>query len=219
MNEINYMYNYKLSIKSGIEEHLPTLKKYATECKHVTEFGVKDGNSTWALLAGKPEKMVSYDLNYEPYKKEIDEIINKAHEAKIDYKFINANTLTIDIDPTDLLFIDTTHHYLHLIKELYRHGNKVNKFILIHDTTYCGEVSDDWTTPGLNKAIEGFIADNKHWKIKEVFTNNNGLTVLQRTEKGLENNKETDVNFELYKAPGKGNYLFVKLDKTPSENK
>jgi hypothetical protein len=33
---------------------------------------------------------------------------------------------------------------------------------------------------GLWPAIEDFIANNSNWKIKERFTNNNGLTVLEK---------------------------------------
>ena len=33
---------------------------------------------------------------------------------------------------------------------------------------------------GLKKAIQDFLASNSEWKLKEEFTNNNGLTVLER---------------------------------------
>lgn len=41
---------------SDINEHLPTLKKYAEECDHITEMGVRGIVSTYALLMGKPKK-------------------------------------------------------------------------------------------------------------------------------------------------------------------
>ena len=48
---------------SDINEHLPTLKKYAKECEHITEMGVRWVVSTYALLMGKPKKLISYDIN------------------------------------------------------------------------------------------------------------------------------------------------------------
>ena len=52
------------------------------------------------------------------------------------------------------------------------HGHKVNKYLMFHDTTLC---------PPLNQAIDEFLKANSNWKIKEVFTNNNGLTILEKT--------------------------------------
>ena len=57
------LYDQKCSEKSDINENLPTLKRYAEECDHVTEMGVRTIVSTYALLMGKPKKMVSYDIN------------------------------------------------------------------------------------------------------------------------------------------------------------
>jgi hypothetical protein len=52
------------------------------------------------------------------------------------------------------------------------HAHKVRKYLIFHDTVLFKD---------LNKAISEFIEANKEWKIKEVLTNNNGLTVLERT--------------------------------------
>jgi hypothetical protein len=48
-------------MKSDINEHLPLLRIYGSLVDHITEFGVRHGNSTVALLASKPQKMISYD--------------------------------------------------------------------------------------------------------------------------------------------------------------
>ena len=46
-----------------IREHLPTLYKYASQCKTITEFGVRDGISSWAFLMGLPNEYTAYDIN------------------------------------------------------------------------------------------------------------------------------------------------------------
>ena len=56
-------YNRLCEIPSDINEHLPTLMKYASECEHITEMGVRNIVSTFALLMGEPKRMISYDIN------------------------------------------------------------------------------------------------------------------------------------------------------------
>lgn len=56
--------------------------------------------------------------------------------------FIQASTLDIEIDETDLLFIDTQHTYAQLIAELRKHHSKVRRWIALHDTMIFGEVGD-----------------------------------------------------------------------------
>jgi len=163
---------------SDINEHLPTLFRYSRLCDHVTEFGVRGANSTYALLRGMPKKMISYDINH------ID--LNEIKEdVKLvsDFNFIQANTLEVDIEATNLLFIDTLHNYDQLIAELNRHSSKVENYIILHDTTsyeWTGEVYSGAPKKGLWPAVEEFLNKNPHWIIKERFTNNNGLTILKR---------------------------------------
>lgn len=146
-------------------------------CNHVTEFGVRWVVSTWALLAGKPSTMVSYDIHYHP---NILKTIEVANKNGINFSFVIGDTLKINIESTDLLFIDTLHTYEQLKGELTLHGNKSQKFIIMHDTTKYAHVGMDGKPIGLVDAIDEFILDNKQWKIKEIRSNNNGLTVLSR---------------------------------------
>lgn len=179
MDSLLHMYNQKCSIPSDINEHLPTLKKYAEECEHITEMGVRWVVSTYALLMGKPKRMISYDIN-EIVWKPISEMVSGVS----DFEFRVANTLDLEIEETDLLFIDTLHNYNQLSGELKLHGNKSRKYIIFHDTTtfeWIGESYEDkMDEKGLWPAIEEFLEVNPHWELHERFTNNNGLTILKR---------------------------------------
>jgi hypothetical protein len=171
-------YNEKRQIPSDISEHLPTLKKYAEECNHITEMGVRSIVSTYALLIGKPQKLISYDY----YPINVDEVISLSNENGIDFKFICADTRDTIIEETDLLFIDTLHNYNQLKKELELHGGKVKKYLIFHDTTtfeFGGESYVGEKEVGLWPAIEEFLQANPNWIIYERFTNNNGLTILK----------------------------------------
>jgi hypothetical protein len=179
MNQLQELYNEKCSIPSDIHEHLPTLKRYAEECEHVTEMGVRWVVSTYALLMGKPKKMISYDINginWQP----IAEMV----KGDTDFEFKVANTLHLEIEETDLLFIDTLHNYNQLKLELHLHSNKVKKYLVFHDTTsfeYFGEsYNGNMGERGIWYAIEEFIEANPHWELHERFTNNNGLAILKR---------------------------------------
>jgi hypothetical protein len=173
---------YELRCAQGwdISEHLPTLKRYASECDSVTEMGVRFCVSLWAFLAGRPKHMVSVDIVSPDefndfYGARLSEIYSACEDEKIDFKFILGSTLDIKIEPTDLLFVDTDHTYTQLSQELKLHGNKAKKYIILHDTESC--------KLELQPAINEFLLSNPEWHIKEVFINNNGLTVLERIAK------------------------------------
>jgi len=188
---------------SDISEHLPILKDYASRCWHVTEMGVRQVVSTWAFLAGKPSTIRSYDMTH-PRKLSagdvFDEAVKAAKDHNIDWRFIEQDVLEADIAQTDLLFIDTWHVYKQLRAELKLHSPKVNKWIILHDTTaraYSDETGYDQVygekfanpTPGkpqgigLWPAVEEFLRANQgSWKILERFTNCQGLTILERTK-------------------------------------
>lgn len=178
---------------SDINEHLPTLKKYAEECEVIVEMGVRWVVSTWALLAGNPKKLTSLDL-YNPSKfgGNIDEVYKAADDANVEFEFIEQDSLNYDMEDCDLLFIDTWHDFLQLKKELYRHHSKVKKYIILHDTVSYAFTNEDLIVSGdhsksetnlpkgLVPAIEEFLMWNKNWVIWEKRENNNGLTVLKK---------------------------------------
>ena len=179
MNQLQQTYEELCNRPSDINEHLPTLKKYAEECEHITEMGVRWVVSTYALLMGKPKTMISYDINGIQWESIAEMVKNDTN-----FEFKVANTLDLEIEETDLLFIDTLHNYNQLKGELEIHGNKARKYIVFHDTTsfewigesYNGKVDEI----GLWPAIEEFLEVNPHWELHERFTNNNGLTILKR---------------------------------------
>jgi hypothetical protein len=111
-----------------------------------------------------------------------------ASELDVDFQFVLGNTLEIDIEQTDLLFIDTWHAYQQLKGELAKHHSKVNKYIVLHDTSnfeFQDETSyEEWGWKGENKgiwpAVEEFLQERTEWELHERYTNNNGLTILKR---------------------------------------
>jgi len=175
------IYQLKRQEQSDINEHLQTLAHYAAQCGHVTEFGVRGIVSTWGLLAGRPRRMVSYDQTH-PGSAAIDNVKACAVAEAIDFDFILADVKNADIEETDLLFIDTYHTYSQLRAELEKHGGKVRRFIVLHDTETWGQQGEATSERGLIPAYTEWLAKNPAWRVREIFHNNNGLTVLEKRQ-------------------------------------
>lgn len=186
---VNDPYNQK---SLDIYEHLPILKKYAEKYNHITEMGTRWGSSTLAFLMGNPNKLISYDIVSTP---EIEHIINLCNSSEYNFDFILGDTLTIEIEETDVLFIDTLHTYNQLKEELHRHSTKVRNHIILHDTisfrftdeeiySHASHIikNSSKLKTGLFNAVKDFIFENKDWYIEKEYTNNNGLMILSRTK-------------------------------------
>lgn len=181
MEKIVNKYSNLKETPSDINEHLETLYNYASKCDHITEMGVRDIVSTWALLASNPKKMVSYDIVLPP-KDNLDELLSLTKEYKLNFTFNLEDVLKTDIEQTDLLFIDTLHTYDQLRQEFALHAKKVNKYIILHDTELYKVVGESPGSTGLQLAITQFLDENQNWKVLEIKNNNNGLLVLANTD-------------------------------------
>jgi len=191
MEKIKEKYESHKKTRSDINEHLETLYNLAQECQNIVEMGVRWVSSTWPLLLSKPNKMISYDIVRHP---NISEVINYANEYSINYDFVEADVLKLQIEQTDLLFIDTLHTYNQLTEELQLHSSNVSKYIVLHDTEHFGRIDESIynhasdlvkkmnpSKQGLMTAVEDFLTTDKgqSWEIYRVYKNNNGLTVLK----------------------------------------
>lgn len=177
--KIDEIYVEKCLEPSDINEHLPVLKEFASKCEMVTEFGVRGVVSTWALIAGRPEQVTSYDLN-SPGDEVLFNVRSVARDAKVFFVFYQVDVRFTFIAETDLLFIDTFHTYSQLRAELRKHAHDVRKWIILHDTETFGEKGEADGENGLNFAIREFLLANDDWFELVRYTNNNGLTILQR---------------------------------------
>lgn len=175
---IGWEYDQAVLTASDINEHLHILRNLARKCSHITEIGLMYANSSKAFLMTRPKKLVSIEKHdVWPQVKSLQSI---AIRAGIDWEIINKGSLEIEIDETDMLFIDSFHTYGHLKNELKRHGNKARKYLAFHDTVTFGKVGEDGSKPGLVQAIKEFQKENPHWKLHKDLKNNNGLTILIR---------------------------------------
>jgi len=170
----NFWFNFSKWNKSDINEHIAMMHRYADQCEHITEFGVRTGVSTWAWIASRAKTIRCYDI--ENVMHNLEHHIQSAKDTRKDFKFIPQSTIMegFEIEPTDLLFIDTEHTYKQCSTELKKHAHKVKKYLIFHDTVNCGSE--------LMPAINEFLKDNPNWVVKEKVWENNGLMVLEKTQ-------------------------------------
>jgi hypothetical protein len=202
METIINKYSLLCKKPSDINEHLPTLYKYACECESIIELGVRGVVSTYSLVYGllsnnsSNKKILLNDIS----SCNIDELLHLTTNLKIDINYEWKNDLDLDIKENyDLTFIDTWHVYGQLKRELEKFSKVTNKYIIMHDTTIDGVYGStirmkqnaieqsqksgipvDEINKGLEPAISEFLECNNNWKIREIFTNNNGLTILEK---------------------------------------
>jgi hypothetical protein len=204
-NQISINYNQLCNNPSDINEHLPTLSKYATECDSILELGVRGCISSRAFVNG----LLNNNINNNKKKLFLNDIKNCNIKELLDctsntnliinYKWCNDLDLDFKDETFDLVFIDTWHVYGQLKRELNKFSKITNKYIIMHDTTVDaiqGEtIRNNWNAKqqsidtnipeneilkGLIPAIDEFLLLNLNWRIKEKYENNNGLTILEK---------------------------------------
>lgn len=186
MSVIQQKYNIKCNDLTDINEHLPVLLEYAKQVETIAEFGTRFAVSCYSFAMARPKKLICVDLIK---RDEAIEFCDLCRKENINVRFDVADTTKYNLEQVDLLFIDTLHTYSQLKKELALHNNKVNRYIILHDTVNYAfsddiivpkEISDKEPTQGLIPAIMEFLQDHREWKHLKTYPNNNGLTVLER---------------------------------------
>jgi hypothetical protein len=201
MSILETKFNSLCQTPSDINEHLDAISKFASECDTIVELGVRVPISTFALLMGKPKKLISVDIkhpsNFPGGAEDLNLAAACAKEENIDFSFILNDSISYDFESCDLLFIDTWHTYRQLYAELITHQSKVSKYIILHDTTSYAECDEyNWADSpeptstelvplyngktGLWTAVEDFLEKYTEWEVHTRYTHNNGVTVLKR---------------------------------------
>lgn len=183
MNTAEKNYQQQCYTRSDINEHLPTLRRYAETCETVVEMGVRGVISTWAFVVAKPKKLICVDIIHPSSVAPIafDKVVKCCSDQGTEFSFLLGDSRTVDLPPHDLLFIDTLHDYAVVKEELRVQSPKTKSFIVFHDTSLFGNHNESGGIGGTNPAIQEFLANNPVWTISEVFHNNNGLTILVKS--------------------------------------
>ena len=137
----------------------------------ITEFGPYQGCSTAAWINLRPKKFTTVDRGIAL---DVDLFKRAAEEVGVEFNFIIGSDLEIEIEPCELLFIDTVHTEEQTFNELTLHSHKVSKYIAFHDVT----APRFGTLDGINR----WWKDHPEWKLKYQDFDDCGFMVLERTE-------------------------------------
>ncbi|KKM65247.1 hypothetical protein LCGC14_1493170 [marine sediment metagenome] len=169
---------YKALYKLQADVHSPSyllvhdeIRNRLIDCESYTEMGINQGATLAAAILQNPKQVRAYDIKLGWYLEAQQLFENYAHDNNISYKVFEMDTLECVIEPTDLLYIDTLHRYDHLTKELRRHANKVNKYIIFHDTH---------AMKGLKRAVNEYVDQNPSWSIITDCVENVGFMTIER---------------------------------------
>jgi len=169
-------YNRILQTPNGIKKNVSVLYELAKECKHITEFGDGSGVSTTAFL--------NTDATLRTYENEkkalVDNLFKKAISQGKDVKYYQSENTMVDIEQTDLLYIDTYHEYHHLQSQLSLHHQKVKKYLVFNGTCQYAFQGESPDSKGILVCIIDFITNNSEWKFRKVETSSDGLVILER---------------------------------------
>jgi len=169
---------------------LPVLYSYAKQCKRIAEMGVRYVTSSYAFAHARPQKLLCLDIDKNIH---VESFIDLCKQENIDAEFVHASSLEYELtEDYDLLFIDTLHTYNQLSQELEKHHTKIKKYIIFHDTIFWGNKNENpvdssdtgerGDNVGLVPAIRNFLKTHREWKEVCTYTNNNGLTIIERTD-------------------------------------
>jgi hypothetical protein len=188
---------------SEIQEIVPILYEYATNCATIAEIGSSEKLTSNAFINGLlnssrvgKKRMICIDMNVN-YQMDIFAILLR--KSIIEFKYVPVDNLHTILPKVDLLYIDSWHNYGQLKRELEKHAADVLKYIFLYGTGLDGEVSEnvrlgndiayesqvtgytiDELQKGVQYAIRDFLEKHPEWKKKEEITYGKGLTILER---------------------------------------
>jgi hypothetical protein len=172
-----------------LDQHADAIRGLAGEAEHVTAF-VKRREWNPMLAAGRPRELVVWQKEPHGGLQQLHEAIVAAPEK--DGRKIETYTtheggdgsasLTAEIEPTDLLILDTVHSSERLTAELDRHADKCRRRILVRSTGAFGVKAEGEDAPGLFAAMRQFIEDNPEWFVARHEPKQWGWTLLSKDE-------------------------------------
>lgn len=180
---LDELYDAVKKTPRDLDQHADYVRELASSSPRVTAF-VKRREWNVILAAARPQSLVVYQKEDDPLLKAVHEAI-KAEQTSSGRTYATtvgggADSLAVDIEPTDLLVIDTVHSSERLGAELQRHAGKVSERILVRGTGAFGEQAEGSNDPGLLHAVRSFVKERPEWTVTHHTSEQYGLTVLSR---------------------------------------
>lgn len=126
------LYEQHATTPSDIVDHLPKFVEWARDAEKVIELGTRTGVSTIAWLHGLEGHGHLWSVDIDP----APPIGEHDHWTFIQGDDCSGEVFVALPDDVDVVFIDTSHAYLHTLRELHLYRWKVRPggLLLLHDT-------------------------------------------------------------------------------------
>jgi hypothetical protein len=162
-------------------KQLYTVLRFACRCDSVTALTMNAYETASAFLSAKSAKIRV--LNIGPVEESDSGVYGRiANELAVDFKM---HQLKEDLEPTDLLYIDTPAEGNYRAMELGKYAPYVKKYIILPNTIKFAlqpspqiKLADDMKPIGLVFGVNHFLQTNDNWFILEHDDLDPGMTVL-----------------------------------------
>lgn len=197
--------NYSIEKQDSKLEIIPRDKKISsnTKCTSILQCGICPNVFMWLFLVGllknvnELKQLTIVNLDNHPNIEHVKQVLSN---GSIGFEFWKGNDLEYpDNEHFDIVFIETSRVYENLKEKLTKFCSIAQKYIIVHDITVDAE-KDEYVlcnfnivqksknngydireiVIGLWSTIIEFVESNNKWKIKQNFTNYNGLIILEK---------------------------------------
>ena len=167
-----------------INEHMQTLRELAAQCYSVMEISIRRESTTaflTGMLDGEPEEKIKhfYSSNTEEDHVSFYFAEQQAARVKVEYSQHGPFAMSPYNKRVDLLFINWDHSKYTVAEILKLWAERVNRYIVLHNTGIYGEKSPTGQD-GILKAVRPFMRENTEWSVIKHYNHQHGLTVLGR---------------------------------------
>ena len=154
-----------------IDVHSELRRLIREGCTSYAELGIMQGATLAAVLLVNPSSVQAVDIDLGWYNKAREHFETYTNENDISLSVVEADSTQVDIEPVDVLYIDSLHVPRHLLAELNKHHSNVKKYIVLHDTSH---------KPKLAVAAKQWCATNPEWEVQKQRTISVGYMTLRR---------------------------------------
>lgn len=174
-------------LRRDLDQHAAKIRELAGQAQHVTAI-VKRREWDVFLLAGRPDDVVIYTTERDPLHAVLHHTVERTEVRPDALRRIKHYTvhdslglaLIHQIEPTDLLCLDTIHSAEQLTKELAAYAPQVRRRIVLRGTQAFGERAEGTDGPGLLVALRQYLRQHPEWSVIYHSPRQYGLTVISR---------------------------------------
>ena len=180
-NDLEENIRFLTEIQTSIEgkSQMKVVQELASGCRQVTELGCGSGFYTSALLATQPETLIAIDTSRKPLLENVFRLARLYTNTK--FVFREADSLKLELEPTDLLVIGSVFVCAGLMAQLEKHAKMARRRIVIC-TSSRPDLDDNAAHKDCVEQTDIFLASHNEWELHADRARRGELMLLQRRQ-------------------------------------